>query len=449
MTKERIKSVILVLLIIVNLMLAERILVNEKLWPVGYNFFNMRTTAKKNDYSIIGHLWLPEKIIVNTGYQSSRFEYLRNSQDFSKISLAAGDVLKKAFSAPLKSAVSVTSDVWYSALTAKSIYLSYSCNYSAQNFANLHGLLKTEFNFESFSDVVINENGNVFISDKNGSAFYRIDISSSEISPIIEKVAEEHSSDESAINYSFDLNFDKGIGGQTTFLSPMIPIYSAPVVADVLLSSNPVIRDDEFINKVIGEILTAFSIKPNTVRRYTEADGSLVFVENNGILRISPDGILHFKATSSGIKLSPNTTYDTYSSVSNIANFIDTVNAAAGINADMCITSSLTSSTTESFTFEYFADSLPVRFTNGHAVTARVENGYISEYTQILRKYEPCGQFAESPLYIEALDSVIAEYQGSMKEINITKMIPAYVDDLTISEKYPHWHIKIDNIVAE
>ena len=39
MKKERLKSILLIMLIITNLVLAEKILVNEKLWLSGYNFF--------------------------------------------------------------------------------------------------------------------------------------------------------------------------------------------------------------------------------------------------------------------------------------------------------------------------------------------------------------------------------------------------------------------------
>ena len=384
MNKERVKSIILLLLVIVNIMLAEKILVNKKLWPSGYNFFNIKNTVKKNDYSVTGHLAVPERIIVNTGYQSSRFEYLRNTKDFNNIYSASTEILQKAFSQPMRTVTYIEPDNWYSILTAKSVYLSYPCSYSAQNFANLLGISKTELNFESFKDIVISDNGSVYISGKDGSSFYKIDTTSSEMSPIIEAVLEQHSDEESVINYSFDLNFDKDLGGQKTFLSPMIPVYSSPISAEVITSSNPVLKGEDVNNKTISAILTAFSINPNTVRRYTEADGSLVFVENNGILKISTDGILTFNATDTGIKLSGLTTFDTHSNVSGIASFIDKVNAASGIDVDMCITSPLTSQSESNFTFDYITNGLPLHFEGQNAVSAKITNGYLSEAWQRL-----------------------------------------------------------------
>ncbi len=449
MNKERIKSIILVLLVIVNIILAEKILVNKKLWPSGYNFFNIGNTVKKNDYSVTGQLAVPEKIIVNTGYQSSRFEYPRNSKEFSNIFTVSNKILKKAFSEPARAVTYIEAESWYSVLTAKSVYLSYPCSYSSQNFANLLGISKTERTFESFKDIVISDNGNVYISEKDGSSFYKIDTASSEMSPIIEAVSEQHSDEESVINYSFDLNFDKDLGGQKTFLSPMIPIYSSPITADVITSSNPVLKGDEVNNKTISAILTAFSINPNTVRRYTEADGSLVFVENNGILKISPDGILSFTATDTGIRISSLTTFDTHSNVSSIASFVDKVNAASGIDLDMCITSPLTSQSESHFTFDYITNGLPLYFEGQNAISAKISNGYLTEYKQILRKYESLGYSKDSTIYIEALDNIIAKYQNSMNEIRIIKMVPSYIDNLTIGEKSVDWYIGIDNVVAQ
>ena len=75
MMKERVKSFILVILVAFSLVLAEKILVDEKLWPTGYNFFSIGKNLKKPDQSVADNLAAPERIIVNTGYQSSRFEY--------------------------------------------------------------------------------------------------------------------------------------------------------------------------------------------------------------------------------------------------------------------------------------------------------------------------------------------------------------------------------------
>lgn len=444
MNKARLKSIILITLIIFNLVLAERILVDKRLWPSGYNLFNIGKNLGDTSDSVAGHLILPERIIINTGYQSSRFECTRAMDEFDSTFEKAKSVIASAFSKPLRELSVISSDDWYRALTGKSIYLAYPCKFSAQNFSALLGL-STELGFKGFSDIVISDNGTVFVSDTADNIFYKIDTASTEISPITNASLYEES-DSSVINYSFDLNFDKAFGDQKTFLSPMIPIYSAPVDAEVILPSNPIFRDGEINQKSISGILAAFSINPATVWRYTEADGSLVFVENTGVLKISPDGLLTFSATSGGISLS---NIGANSIATEVADLVGKVNSGAGCNANMYITSPLTEDTVSEFTFDYIVGGIPVRFNGLNAAHITVRNGYITEYAQILRTYTPCGYGEVSPLYIEALDNIIAKYKDSMSRINIIKMFPAYIDNLEPGKKSLDWFFEIDNVVAE
>lgn len=447
MMRERLKSFILVILVAFSLVLAEKILVDEKLWPTGYNFFSIRSNLRKTDHSVTDNLTSPERIIVNTGYQSSRFEYLRNSAEFKGIYDVASDILKTAFSKPVRNITQVSDENWYSVLTGKSIYLTYPTSYSAKTFSGLLGINRTEATFKSFSDIVIEENGNVYINDAD--SFYKIETSAQEISAIIENVLEADVENQSVINYSFDLNFDKEFGSQKTIVAPMIPIYSDAVSAEVIFAENPVMKDGEINLRTVNQILSAFSVNPNSMWRYTEADGTLVFVENTGILKISTNGILTFTASDTGIKLSSGNSFDTYDNVSAIGEFIDTVNASINQNAEMSITSPLTDDNAHSFTFDYNVGGIPVKYSGTSAVKVTAQNGYITEYSQILRRYNPQGKTGFTPLYIEALDSIIAKYQSSMNQINIKKMFPAYIDDLSAGEITPDWYIEIDNILAE
>ena len=447
MIKERVKSIILVILVIFTLVLAERILVDKKLWPTGYNFFSIGRNSGRTSGSVSDALILPERIIVNTGYQSSRFEYLRTSEDFDEIHDVASGILKTAFKEASKNISQVPSDNWYSALTSKSIYLSYPGSFSAQNFAGLMGIKKTEAAFNSFSDIVIGETGNVYIND-NG-VFYRIEISSGEISSLIEKILHKNEELQSVINYSFDLNFDTEFGSQKTILSPMIPIYFDTVEADELTSENPLFKDGEIDQRAVNALLTAFSVNPNSTWRYTEADGTVVFVENTGVLKISPNGILSFTASDSGLSISSQISANSYETASGVASFIDTINTATNQNAQLSLTSPLLETATEQFTFDYNVNGIPVKYADKNAVSVTVKGGYITEYSQVLRRYTPNGARASLPLYFEALDQVIAEYQGSMNQINIKKMFPAYIDNLADTNIMPDWYIEIDNVIAE
>ena len=445
--KERVKSFVLVTLVIFTLVLAERILVDEKLWPTGYNFFSIRTTPKKNEVSVSENLITPERIIINTGYQSSRFEYLKNSSEFEEVHETSKKILKEAFQKPSKDISTIPADSWYSILTAKSVYLPYPCAYSAQNFAQFLGLSSTDASFKSFSDIVISNSGSVYINDSDN--FYKIDTGILDLAEMIETAANSDTGNQSVINYSFDLNFDKAFGSEKTILSPMIPIYSDSLSANILVASNPITKDGEPNQKTINAILTAFSVNPNSTWRYTEADGTLVFVENNGVLKITPDGILTFTASDTGILLTQNPFADNFEIVTKVASFIDNINSALDYNIQMSPSSPITADNVRTFTFDYNISGIPVKYKNQNAVTVTVSGGYITEYSQILRVYDATGYTGDIPLYIHALDNIILKYQDSMNQIDIKKMFPAYIDDLNLGEKTPDWFIEIDNVIAE
>lgn len=441
MKTERIKSIILILLIITNLVLAEKILVNEKLWLSGYNFFvSTRNSRKKNNFSVSERLSMPEKIVVNTGYQSSRFIFKRDDKDFASINGAASEIVKSAFSMP-KSALEIGADDWYSALTAKSLYLNYSAAFTPSVFASLLGISDGDFPALEFSDIVITENGNVYFGG-NG-AYYKIPFTSTLVSPIIQSVFSEHADEESVINYSFDLNFDKNSGENSTVLSPMILIYSEPITENTVLPENPVTKDGEIDRKALSGILSDFGVNKSSARSYTEADGSLVYVENNGILKITENGILTFTARGNGIKLQNG------SASSKIAAFIDAINGKMDIDADLCLSSAESDESGQHFEFDYMAKGYPIKYADRCAVSATVSNGYLVEYSQVLRRFTVTDTQSVSPDFIQALDEVIDTYHGSMSEMRITKMYPAFFDDLSQNEMEIDWHIAVDNILAE
>ena len=305
------------------------------------------------------------------------------------------------------------------------------------------GLSQTNLSFASFSHLAISEDGNVYIHDAGAGTYYRIHITDNTVKTLIEGIMERYQDTQSIINYSFELNFDKDFGDQKTFISPMVPVYSSPVSNNVIVADNPLIRGDELSSNIINRILSVFSINPNTVRRYTEADGSHVFVENNGVLKISTNGIITFTANDTGLALSGSD-----NSLVSLSNFIDSILSASGSQRELTLTS-LASSGETSFTFDYLVAGTPVKFGDASAVSAKIKDGYLTEYTHILREYAPASYQSEVKSYIEALDDTIVYYQDSMKEIHITKMYPAYIDDMQKGELVKDWFIDINGIVAE
>ena len=321
------------------------------------------------------------------------------------------------------------------------MYLSYSASFSPSLYSLFLGISEPELPISEFSDIVISENGTVYLGGSN--VYCKIPVSSPLISPIIQTALSEHSEEESVINYSFDLNFDQNSGAESTVLSPMILIYSEPVTAPVVIPQNLAVRDGEINEKAFLGALPLFGVNQGSARSYTEADGTLVYVENNGILKITPNGILTFTARGSGIKLQNG------SVPSKIAAFIDSVNSKMGIDSDICLSLAKINGDTAHFEFDYMKEGYPVKYKDISAILVTVSNGYIAEYSQILRRFDIADRVSVSPDFIQALDEVIASYRGSMQEMRITKMYPAFCDDLTESEVGIDWNIDVDNVLAE
>lgn len=444
MKKEHFKNVTLILLIIVNFMLSQRIFADKKLWLFGYNFFsNIGNTLKDEDLFTTLNLNLPEKIFVNTGYQSSRFCYLRSQDNFDKVYSKIESAITQAFSATEKNISQVSEDMWYSVLTGKSIYLVFGGEYSSQLYASLIGVNGTGLDIPAFSHIAISEEGNFYIKDNKNSIYLRVNSVSEEIRTIIEQITTDNADVESVINYSYELNFDKAFSDQKTFISPLVAVYSSPINSSTLISENPLIKGEDINYNAIERILSAFSINPNTVRRYTEADATLVFVENNGILRISTDGILSFTANDTGLKLP-----DGKTNIASLSRFIDTINSAYSGKNEMTVSSGANTESTD-YKFDYIVQGLPVKFKDKNAVSAKISNGYLKEYIHILRRYTPTNNVITTPTFIESLDQTILSYQDSMKEIHIMKMYPAYNDNMTTGEIVQDWYIEINDVIAQ
>lgn len=469
--KERIKSVALVVLIIMNFILGSNVLSTKKLWSDdGYNFFSdtvnnsagkwIRSIKKHfsgNRLHSETHLELPEIIIINTGYQTSRLALNRSDEEFTQFSQLLGGFLTAAFSGGKFNAVQA--EDFYSALTAKSVYMRYPVDYDSSLFAYLLGVTADDSvrAFAQLRDIVVSADGSVYVKDTAGGGFYRCatELATYELNAAIDAHSTEDSENASVINYAFDLGFDKSFGNQKTVLSPFIPIYSNELQVATIHSQNPFSATDSILNEpFINNLLRLFNMRQNVLRRHTEVDGTVVFVENNSILKISPNGIIDYSAKENGVLLSKNAYTAQFDAVSAIAGFVDNVNDAVGASAMMQLSSRLTgaelSSAAFTVTLDYLANGLPVRITDAaakNAVTVSISNGRITGYHHIMRSYTVTSALSTVPAYITALDEAIARYQNQLNEIEISSMEIVYRDSCTDGEKVPVWDVAVKEIV--
>ena len=184
------------------------------------------------------------------------------------------------------------------------------------------------------------------------------------------------------------------------------------------------------------------------MRRYTEAGGTVVFVENNAILKLDKNGYLEYQATDGGIEIS--STGDKHTNIVNVASVAARINEAVGSSCSVRISEN-ENAVGNKYLFDYIVSGIPVKINTdkiSSGVEAVVENGVLKSYKQLIRKYEVTNSRAALTEFFTALDDVISKYSGFMNEINIDKMYFGYSDNGEPGEKLADWVVKVDNIIA-
>lgn len=468
MRKERIKTIALAFLVVMDCVLGSRILIEKKLWPTGYNFFSnigkfqisSIYTNIKNYFTDSGSLksqvFYPEKIVINTGDQTTRTSLNSAESEFEGIADRAYELLKSAFMSESESVLQVKNEELYSAMSSDSVYIDFPTEYSPELLSKLLGAQNNVFRDEdiSFSDAVISfsPRTEIYLSDRNKYICYKINVTKRD-EKLIELLGEyekKHGGQiDSAINYSFDLKFDKPFGAQKTTLNPLILIYSTPPEFPVIGSVNPIYDGEQLNESVLKNILKVFNINSSTMNRYTEAGGTVVFVENNAILKIDKNGYLDYQATDGGMEIS--STGGDYTNILNISSIASQINEAVGNDSNIRI-SDIDASDNTTYLFDYIVSGIPVKVQTDNissAVRAVVRDGMLISYKQLIRKYEETGTYEPLPEFFTALDDVISKYSEFMNEINIDKMYFGYKDNGFGESINADWVVKVDNVIAD
>jgi len=461
MNKEQVKTFSLIILVVINFALGTKILIDKKLWPSGYNFFIslenselLNVFKRGNDRKLTKtHLTMPQQIIVNTGDQTSRIAVNPNEAIFEDLYNTSNEILPAFLRADSDEIFFAEKNELLSALSRQSLCLNYAVPYETKLFGDFFGLdssALSEF-VKSVSTIIISTDNTVFFEDYDSGHFYKSELkyNSDKLVSVIKKAQSSVVNSSGIINYAADLKFDEAFGLNKAVLSPAVPVYSTTIKKPYLTATNPISSDGIYISReIINEILPIFRINPNTARSYPEVNGTLVFVENNGILKISPDGVLSYQSTdSNGFPLSVGDSY--VETLGAVADFTDKVNSSCISSYNLYLSSPLDSNS-NTITFDYMSGGIPVNIdikNFNHAITAEIKNGSLLRYTQVLRSYTPSETLYDAPVYIDALDMAIENYSQSLNRIEIKKMNLIYKDNGLPEPTLPVWHTEAKSII--
>lgn len=457
---ERIKSILLVLLVISSIVLTVNKWFDKKLWPDGYNFFSDVKNSGFDDGAVLAHvstaanvnLLKPSEIVVNNS--GDHAVYNKSSDMYGVI---FGEIKGVLTAYSNSGEVSVASDSeWNNALKEKSIYFSYPVIYDAGYFFDQVSV-KYNGNLNYLKEFIVTverrSRSTVYLYAKDavsGMVYkHKVAYENDNIGSIVD--SNEHSYNDTHY-YSFELNFDFSSKDDSTVKQPIV------IDPDVLINITPrtlsAIDEINMMDKISEKpeycsgILEAFGYNASSIRRYVDYDNSMVFVENYGVLKLHAYGVLDYKSVddTKGINLGG----DNYIENMNACfSFVDAVTGALSFDKSMYreISSEIhdIKSKTYTMTFDYYVDdcrvSIPAEYYGAdHAITIEVVRGNIVSYRQVAKSFVKNDDYIYCSSAIDALDKVYAmpEFSGN----NISNIFMAYTYSTGENRWIPYWHVQ-------
>lgn len=451
---ERLKSILLVILVISSIILTANKWFDEELWPEGYNFFSdvkirLAGDNTKDKFSPNEEILRPTKIIVNN--LSSHVLYTKSSENYEEISREITSIL----SASLKSdkISEVENEEWNNLLKLKSCYFSYPVMYDASYFASQ---LSTIYSgkVKYFKEFIVTEDSRIptlshlYLKDSVSQTVERIIVDYD--TKMIDKFIEQAKNENSEISYySFELNFDTEAESKIkdhVIIERDVLINISEKYLPALSEINS-FKNIAYDSSLYTDILSYFRFNTSGIRKYVESDNSMVFVENYGTLKLHSNGVLEYKSNdkTKGIKL------DNTSVNACLNSCITFVNGAADLmekNSLMYyeISSDIHDIQSLSFnmTFDYYINDSKIiindkRYSTKNAISVEVENGAIVSYTQVFNSYEPYQAPISCGSAINAIDNLESDIAPEGEKI--TDIFTAYCYDKQ-GIWIPLWYIK-------
>lgn len=466
MTKERLKTLLLTVLVTSSIIFSGQIWFDQKLWPEGYDFFSMykgtfiekiarifnadSTPLTINVTGALDSVFSPRQIILN--YIEGRLTFNTSQESGVQLRATVNDALKTALTAPTANVTVITEEDWRNTLKARSICADYTVPVSVTAIGKFLGIEDVALpNFSAFDQVAIVPDtilNSVSVYFRNRKTAQQIKVLTSMDRDSVVRALDIHSGDHMQdLSYPFEIHIDQwleeGNENQKIVFDSYILIPVNPIRMPVI-QNQPV----EINNDSAERILKTFGYNPNTVLRFIEKNDSILFVQTDSSLRIRTDGYVEYKAVDnkSGIKLGNDK--DLTTAVVGSAKMIDDLMGCFSIdpNTKLFINTPLdddAGKTDFTFHFDYIYNGNPVT-TDGHAATVQVSNGEIVSLQIYLKSYtmvDP-GQIKDTQDVLGHLyDTIGPQYQ----QFEILQFYPGYIDD-PVGPMPMNWQAVVENI---
>lgn len=462
MIKERIKSCLLVFLIVSSIVLTLNMWFGRKLWSDGYNFFsnitNFFDSQNKVYYLSKENISYPQKIIITNN--EKRNLYTHTSTKYNKIVPTVMDVFKTS----IAEYEFVKTDIaeWNNALHGKCAYVSYPVVYDASLLWGILDIAPISEGAINVKDFIINisekgdESISIYIKDHSTNEIYKTNLAYGfkNISEIIQNYALDSIN---LLPYSFELNFDKPSQEKVTQKITLEPTVILPLESLVL----PVIETINFAEDIYNnhdlsaKILSSFNYNTTNSRKYLDANNTAVFVENYSTIKVHENGLLEYKAldNTKGISLADSNSATQHDIFIACIEFVNNLwdNTFPDQELSINLTSDIAANGKSFYiTMDYYVEGYQLISridTNNihnelkHGIEITVTEGKIVEYRQLFNTFNITDKGFANGSSIDAIDRMFADNiieSGTISELNT-----AYERNGNLW--YPTWYARTTN----
>ena len=401
--KERIKTVILCLLILNCIQLTGRIWLDKKLWPTGYNFFhyagnipifgrffnNFDESSGVRDEQMYSKAIMPRRIIAGDG--SGRSVFYSKDQEYDEIMKIAIDILK-GLNIDLQSDT-INREQIEKYLVNKAIYFDFGYTGDFAVFLDSFEVNDSK----DFSDkqhiagsIIIaaealeNKTAVCFLSpDGEQAVRYKIndgrDIVSGKIDSL--KAARKR-----RYAFTFDLNLHENVQSDNALLLSPFVLLNMEEKEGTSITVSDIFKKKKSISEISDKIVTAFGYNPSSLRKAVNNRGTVKYIENNATVTVYPDGIVEYSAAASGMGIKISNRSDVKSAIKDVLaiaghiyritdNDVSEISLLSG-------SSYINSEGNYSVNLDCYINGIPIKFGNNGecAVVSVIENGFIKEF---------------------------------------------------------------------
>lgn len=472
MRREKLKTALLLVLILSSVILAANVWFGSGVWPHGYDFFVTlpdraffsQFFAKNQPYlTPMESLAKPRLLVVTNG--ESRGVYYNSDVSYRPYYESVNTFFKAVLAdeSALMMSTIVGEEEWYDVLRndelldTRSIYIAYSTAFSPRLFAQVIGTEHTWLSdkvstLQEFILAPVDASGEdvlLYIRNPEDNTISKFYIRYPKKGELYGRISEM---DENlGYSYAFELNLhdsNVGIGGgveQKVVMDPLLLISPFSTESVAITGTNPVASEGD-----MDALLSAFDYRERGINRYTGTDGTLHIVENYGSISIHPDGLVEYYAVDEekGVNILPSEggTASLYDALNGAVRFADRVwtSLVPDQPFDALVSSDLVENAQGEYTFtlDYYYEGTPITIDAdgiNHAAIIRVKNGRIVEYRHFLRRFAGTGTSMENVPMLEAIDSMYARFAGEDSQIRITDLYLTYIANTSSGETRPVW----------